>query len=143
MKARRWTFEDIPLIARLEEESFSDPWNRRMLADSFLSPNFCGYLLEEGGQITAYGGIEMIPDEAELLLIATAEMYRRCGRAQEVLNTLFAEAKKNGVTKMFLEVRVSNAAAQMLYLKNGFVGVYVRPRYYADGEDAIVMKKEF
>ena len=38
-------------------------------------------------------------------------------------------------------MRVSNAPAQRLYLKNGFIGQYARSRYYPDGEDAIVMKK--
>ena len=28
-----------------------------------------------------------------------------------------------------------------LYLKNGFGGLYARPRYYPDGEDALVMQK--
>ena len=43
---------------------------------------------------------------------------------------------------MFLEVRVSNAEAQMLYLKCGFRGLYARTRYYPDGEDAVVMSRE-
>ena len=30
----------------------------------------------------------------------------------------------------------------LLYLKKGFKGVYARSRYYSNGEDAIVMKKE-
>ena len=42
---------------------------------------------------------------------------------------------------MFLEVRVSNAAAMSLYLKRGYVGRYARPRYYGDGEDALVLEK--
>jgi ribosomal-protein-alanine N-acetyltransferase len=69
-------------------------------------------------------------------------MYRRCGRAQKILDRLIEEAHTRGVKKLFLEVRVSNAGAMMLYLKNGFVGLYTRSRYYPDGEDAVVMKKE-
>ena len=118
------------------------PWNRRALADSFLSGRFFGSLLEEDGVITAYGGMSVTLDEAEIELIATAEMYRRCGRGQKILQDLLEEAKKRDVKRVFLEVRVSNAPAQLLYLKNGFTGVYARSRYYPDGEDAIVMKKE-
>ena len=69
-------------------------------------------------------------------------MYRRCGRGQKILQDLLEEATQRGVKRVFLEVRVSNAPAQLLYLKNGFTGVYARSRYYPDGEDAIVMKKE-
>lgn len=143
MNGREWLFEDLNEIAALERECFSDdPWNVRMLAESFLSGRFFGSLLEEDGVITAYGGMSFVEDEAELELIATAEMYRRCGRAERILNDLFEEAVRRGIKRIFLEVRVSNSSALMMYLKNGFVGIYARSRYYPDGEDAIVMKKE-
>lgn len=142
MNGRVWTMEDLDAIAELEQECFSDPWNRRMLADSFLSGSFFGSLLEENGALVAYGGMNIVLDEAEIQLIATSEMYRRCGRGSRILEDLLEEAKKRGVKRIFLEVRVSNASAQMLYLKHGFIGVYCRTRYYPDGEDALVMKKE-
>ncbi len=142
MNGREWTTEDLTEIAKLEEECFSDPWSQRMLADSFLSDGFFGSLLEEGNAITAYGGMRTVGEEAEIELIATAEMYRRCGRGGKILDDLLDEAARRGVKAVFLEVRVSNAAAQLLYLKKGFKGLYARSRYYPNGEDAIVMKKE-
>ena len=143
MNGRVWTMHDLDQIELLEQECFSvEPWNRRMLMESFLSQRFFGVLLEEDGVVTAYGGIQVLYEDAELLLLATAEMYRRCGRGQKLLDDLIAEAKRRGAKRMFLEVRVSNAPAQLMYLKNGFVGTYARPRYYPDGEDALVMKKE-
>lgn len=142
MNGRAWQYADLGAIAALEAECFSDPWNMRMLAESFLSGHFFGSLLEENGIITAYGGMSVVEDEAEVQLIATAEMYRRCGRGGKILEDLIGEAKRRGVRRMFLEVRVSNAPAMMLYLKHGFRGLYARVRYYADGEDAIVMMKE-
>lgn len=142
MNGREWTTEDLAEIAKLEEECFPDPWTKRMLADSYLSGSFFGSLMEEGGGITAYGGIHIVGEEAEIELIATAEMYRRCGRGGKILDDLLEEAARRGVKAVFLEVRVSNAAAQLLYLKKGFKGLYARSRYYPDGEDALVMKKE-
>ncbi|MDE6058937.1 MAG: ribosomal protein S18-alanine N-acetyltransferase [Clostridia bacterium] len=143
MNGRVWTAEDLDEIAGLEEECFpTEHWTRRMLADSFVSGNFFGVLLEEDGAVTAYGGMSIVCDEAEVQLIATAEMYRRCGRGGKILEDLLDEAARRGVKHVFLEVRVSNASAQMLYLKHGFKGVYCRTRYYPDGEDALVMKKE-
>ena len=58
------------------------------------------------------------------------------------MEDLLEEAKKRGVKRVFLEVRVSNSSAIMLYLTSGFRGLYARSRYYPDGEDAIVMVKE-
>jgi ribosomal-protein-alanine N-acetyltransferase len=42
-----------------------------------------------------------------------------------------------------LEVRVSNTAAQQFYRKVGYRDVFVIDRYYANGEDAVVMMKWF
>ena len=142
MNGRQWTTEDLAEISKLEQECFTDPWTQRMLADSHLSDRFFGSLLEEEDGITAYGGMHITGDEAEIELIATAEMYRRCGRGSKILDDLLEEAQRRGVQNVFLEVRISNAPAQLMYLKKGFKGVYARPRYYPDGEDAIVMKKE-
>ena len=44
---------------------------------------------------------------------------------------------------IILEVRKSNFSAINLYLKFGFSELGIREKYYYDGEDAIVMKKEF
>ncbi len=143
MTVRAWEMQDLDAIADLERECFPvDPWNRRMLAESFLSDHFYGALLEEDGVITAYGGMGIVLDEAEIQLIAVPEMYRRCGRGGTVLKSLLDEAKRRGVKRVLLEVRVSNSPAQLLYLKNGFHGLYCRTRYYPDGEDAVVMEKE-
>lgn len=143
MNGRVWTFEDIERIAELERECFPNaPWSRRSLAETYLSERFFGVLLEEEGALTAYGGMSTVADEAEIELIATAEMFRKCGRGGKILDDLLEEAKRRGVKRVFLEVRVSNAPALMLYLQKGFVGIYARSRYYPDGEDALVMKKE-
>lgn len=143
MNGREWTFEDLNRIAELEKECFPNAaWSMQSLAESFLSERFYGTLLEEDGAITAYGGMSYLLDEAEIQLIATAEMFRRCGRGGKILHDLLEQAERLGVKRVFLEVRVSNAPAQLLYLKNGFTGLYARSRYYPDGEDAIVMKKE-
>lgn len=42
---------------------------------------------------------------------------------------------------VLLEVRASNHAAIHLYEKEGFEIVGSRPRFYNDGEDAILMNK--
>ena len=142
MMGRAWRMDDLDAIAALEKECFSDPWNRRMLADSFLSEGFHGVLLEEEGALIAYGAVRVVCDEAEIELVAVSEMYRRCGRGKAVMDDLLSIAKEHGAKRVFLEVRVSNASAQILYLKCGFRGLYCRTRYYPDGEDAIVMARE-
>ena len=52
------------------------------------------------------------------------------------------KAKELGAEKCFLEVRVSNLPALTLYRKFGFEDLSIRAKYYADGEDALVMVKK-
>jgi len=41
----------------------------------------------------------------------------------------------------FLEVRVSNETAKKIYERYGFIVINVRKGYYADGEDAYIMRR--
>ncbi len=143
MILREWRYEDILKIAQMEKECFpKEPWSFQMLADSFDSDNFTGILADDGGEITGYGGITVNVDTADIDNIAVSEPYRRGGTGAKILERLIAIAQKNGCNKIFLEVRVSNSAAMLLYLKHGFKGIYARTRYYTDGEDCLVMAKE-
>ena len=93
-------------------------------------------------EVLGYGFLVAPGEDADLANIAVGKEYRRRGIAHGILESLESKAVSLGVRRIFLEVRVSNAAAMSLYLKEGFVGRYVRPRYYGDGEDAVVMWKE-
>ena len=143
MLIRGWKYEDILRISQIEEECFPDePWNFKMLASSFEQENFFGVIAEDGGEIAGYGGITVAAGTADVDNIAVTEHYRHSGIATAVLSELISIARAQGAEKVFLEVRVSNVAAMSLYLKNGFKGAYARTRYYADGEDCLVMSKE-
>ena len=138
---RKWTFQDILRISELEKECFSEPWSYRMFADAFSSRLFYGVLAEDGGELAGYACETVLFENAEIDNIAVAKGYRRQGVGAALLRELEREARELGAVKMLLEVRVSNSPAMQLYLKNGFGGLYARPRYYPDGEDALVMQK--
>lgn len=142
MLIRPWKYEEILRIAQIEEECFpQEPWSFKMLASSFESDAFYGILADDCGEIAGYGGITVAADTADIDNIAVSEPYRHSGIATAILDELCRHAAEKGVKKVFLEVRVSNAAAMSLYLKSGFKGLYARTRYYSDGEDCLVMVK--
>ena len=141
MTFRPWTYEDVYAVAALEKQCFSDPWTFRMLADSFFSENTRTLAAEEGGELAGYAILSVLFEDAELADIAVSPKFRRRGLADEMLARLEGEARAAGAGRVLLEVRVSNAPAMRLYLKRGYVGCGVRPRYYADGEDALIMQK--
>ena len=141
MQIREWQFKDILALSELESSCFtSDAWSYRTFAACFENPAFCGVVAEDGDEIVGYGGITAAADSADVENVLVAEGFRRCGIGTKLLKKLISVARSKGAKDIFLEVRVSNAAAMAMYLKCGFVGVYARKKYYSDGEDCLVMK---
>jgi ribosomal-protein-alanine N-acetyltransferase len=100
------------------------------------------FLLEchAGGNVVALCEILRGVDDAEILNIETLPNHRRQGLAESLLLEAINWAASNRRSHIWLEVRVSNQAAIQLYQKLDFATVSTRKHYYADGEDALVMK---
>ncbi len=142
MQARDWTKEDIAGIAALEKACFSDPWSEEAFFAAFSSPYFAGVLIEDNGKLAAYACASALFEDAEISVVAVAPEYRRRGLGKAVLCELEKRVREKGAERIFLEVRVSNESALGLYRGAGFESFGVRKKYYADGEDAFVMRKE-
>lgn len=87
---------------------------------------------------------EYVIGEATLMDICVVPTEQGKGYGKVLLNQFLAQAKKLGSTKIFLEVRAKNIAAQMLYMNAGFIEIDRRTGYYPSSsgfgyEDAIVM----
>jgi len=80
--------------------------------------------------------------EAEILTLAVHPEARRQGHGAALLAGAMAGAVARGATAMFLEVAEGNAAARALYARAGFAEVGRRRRYYPDGGDALVLRRE-
>ena len=141
MIAREWKREDIPQIAEIEKQCFSDPWNEQAFASGMNSPFFYGVLFEEGGQVCAYACEMVIFEDAEVLNVAVSPSFRRQGLGEKLLIALEEYAKDKGSERLLLEVREGNEPARRLYEKLGFASFGVRKNYYEDGENAVVMQK--
>jgi ribosomal protein S18 acetylase RimI-like enzyme len=61
--------------------------------------------------------------------------------ARALLDAALRDETAGGVRTALLEVRASNLAARAFYASSGFVAVGRRSRYYADGEDALLMTR--
>ena len=65
---------------------------------------------------------------------------RRRGWGKRLLTLAINEAYRKGHDRVFLEVRINNAAAKALYQVMGFQEVGRRKGFYSNGEDAIFME---
>ena len=58
------------------------------------------------------------------------------------MQELFVHVCLEGAKTVSLEGRRGNRAVCALYYKLGFSEIAIRPRYYADGEDALMLAKD-
>ncbi|MDY6964573.1 MAG: ribosomal protein S18-alanine N-acetyltransferase [Halobacteriota archaeon] len=132
---------DFAQLINLEREAFQEtnPYVYTNLYES--CPN--GFLVaEKDGLVIGYVvGLLTDDHEGRIFSFAVNKRHRRSGIGTELLNAIFTIFRDNEIFKVRLEVRQSNEAARSLYRKLGFNVTGFIPRYYSDGEDAIVMKK--
>ena len=138
-----WRVDDLPKIAEIERATFRQFWTQKMLEDSFLLPNILTLVAKNAdGAVVGYIFGLIAADSVDIANLAVDRAYTRQKIATELLKKFELLAKERQIKRLYLEVRVSNSAALQLYLKNGYIGRYVRQRYYDDGEDAIILQKE-
>lgn len=82
-------------------------------------------------------------DEAEILTLAVMPEAQGRGHGAVLLIMAMTGALARGARSMFLEVSTTNIPALRLYTTSGFAEVGRRPRYYADGSDALVLRRDF
>jgi ribosomal-protein-alanine acetyltransferase len=93
--------------------------------------------------ITGFVAGRWAADEAEILNLAVRPEARRAAHGSALLSAALQGFRDRKVSRVFLEVRESNAAAVAFYGKHGFVPVGRRKGYYRDPrEDAVVMEKK-
>jgi len=139
------TAADIPAVAAIERDVFSDPWSARSFADTLARPETVFLALDgEERRLAGYAIGLAVRDEGEVLNLAVRAEARRQGAGGRLLDALLGELKRRGARRVFLEVRSSNEAAVHLYEGAGFRRIGRRPAYYAHPrEDAVTMALDF
>ena len=112
-------------------------WDARIIAGQLSQPGVFGLIDGRGGMILA----RHVADEAEVLTVAVVPEQRQKGLGGALVVAAAEEARLLGARALFLEVSTRNPAARGLYQRLGFVQVGRRRGYYADGADALTLKK--
>ena len=130
---------DIDAVHRIETESFPAPWRREFFISELGADGRYNLVAKLDGAVAGYLFAMWIFDEMHVNKIAVDAAMRRRGIADALMARCLAFAREHGVETISLEVRRSNEGAQGFYRHLGFEATYVRPRYYPDGEAAVVM----
>ena len=128
------------LLAGVHAAAFppGECWSATVIALQLGAPGGFGFVHERGGMVLG----RVVSDEAEILTLAVAPLVRRTGIGMALLRAAISFAGQQGAIAMFLEVAVANSSARSLYGQAGFIEVGRRSRYYADGADALVLRRD-
>jgi len=140
MRFEALKYEHLKQMVLIEEEAFDTPWSERMFIPEVEDPN-AHYIVgvKADNEVVCYGGFHAILDEAHITNIAVKASERGRGYGKFLLNELLTLAKSLGCTNITLEVKDNNTKAINLYTSFGFNAEGIRPKYYPDGHDAILM----
>ncbi len=139
---RKISKNDLDIILGIEKRSFSLPFTREMFESLLGQEPFDGFVSENNGKIEGYLIYSLVVDEMQLLTIAVDKPFRNRGVGEMLMKEMIRVADEHEVKVIFLEVRLSNAAARALYDKFGFKEAGIRKKYYRDNnEDAILMAR--
>jgi ribosomal-protein-alanine N-acetyltransferase len=138
--------EHAALFATLHAACFPEAWDANAFRTFLSQPGTIGLL----GQVVKGDGMgqsagfllgRCAAGEAEILTIGVLPKHRRDGRGGELLDSLVHFLPAD-VGALFLEVAAGNEAAIALYRTRGFRRVARRVRYYSDGQDALVLRRD-
>jgi ribosomal-protein-alanine N-acetyltransferase len=152
---------DLLAVCHIEQESFPQPWPfsafERFLGEpGFLVAQVCGPATEnprnpskvgDDGRVVGYVVADVVPNHgAGIGHVKDLAVAEAC-RGERVGTRLLARALRamadEGAGSVKLEVRRSNDAGRALYEAFDFERRGTVPRYYDNGEDALVMVRKF
>ena len=141
---RKANLRDIPAILEIEQECFrEDSFSREQFAYLIGRSKGIFYVVVEQEQIIAYISLLLHAGTRYLRIysIAVHPDFRGKGLGQALMDQTIRTANECKAAKITLEVKVTNAAAIALYMKNGFIPAGIKPCYYHDGSNAIYMQR--
>jgi ribosomal-protein-alanine N-acetyltransferase len=145
---RRPQVDDIDGMLKIEGSVFHEPWTKSMLLHEMFSPLSKGWVAEcsnalSRSSLVGYVFFWMVAGEVHLTRLAVDSSWHGLGIGSQLLRAMLNSGILENAQQAILEVRSSNAVARKLYEKCGFIQIGVRPRYYENREDAIIMQCDF
>jgi ribosomal-protein-alanine N-acetyltransferase len=132
---------DLRSVVDIERAAFDQPWPYAAFERFLDEPGFL--VAVESEAVIGYVVGDVTPnfgrDIGHVKDLAVADAARRRGVGRSLLVRSLVALTVDGAAVVKLEVREGNGAARALYRDVGFDVARRIPRYYRDGEDALVM----
>lgn len=135
---------DLLAILRIEKASFPQPWPYDAFDEFLGEPAFLVAVCDDA--IAGYVVADVTPNHGRGLGhvkdLAVHPDRRGDGIGSTLLSRALMVLAAHDAESVKLEVREGNEAAMALYRTHGFEPLRRVPRYYNDGDDAIVMIRD-
>lgn len=120
----------------LEQQCFEDAWSESLW--QLYLPHACSYrLCDDHSRLLGFTLCQRVLDEVELLRIAVVPDCRQQGFGRLLLQQTLDNLSAQGVKRILLEVRASNAAAIALYQCCDLQRDAIRKDYYETTEPGV------
>ena len=141
----RWMIRrDMPEVLEAENQSFEFPWNEEDFLRCLRQRNCIGMVAEHADRVVGFMIYELHKTRLHILSFAVAPAFRRRYVGKQMLKKLVGKLSGQRRTRILLEVRETNLAAQLFFKTSGFRAVSVLRSFYEDTpEDAYVMQYRY
>src|SRR3990172_4452317 len=115
----RWMIRrDMPEVLAIEGESFEFPWLEDEFARCLRQRNCIGMVAEHDDRVVGFMIYELNKTRIHVLNFAVAAEYRRRGVGTQMVAKLVGKLSAQRRTRVVLEVRETNLAAQLFFRSN-------------------------
>ncbi len=138
----RWMVRrDMPEVLAIEKECFEFAWSEEEFLRCLRQRNCIGMVAEYEGRVAGFMIYELPKTKIHLLNIATLPEYRRLGIGTQMIAKLIGKLGNQRRTRISLEVRETNLAAQLFLRSAGFRATEILRNFYEEtAEDAYLMQ---
>jgi ribosomal-protein-alanine N-acetyltransferase len=138
---RPMKLEDIDGVIKIEKDLFPEPWDEDAFYLSIMMNNYISVVGTIKDKIISYMIGRPEGNNFHLMNIAVSRKFWKKGYGSKMISYLLKELEKNKLIKScYLEHRITNKAAFEMYKKFGFKVVGIRPNYYGNKIDAVIME---
>ena len=141
----RWMIRrDMSEVLQIEADSFEFPWSEEEFIRCLRQRNCIGMVAEQDDRVVGFMIYELHKTRLHVLNFAVSPTARRAGIGRRMVAKLVGKLSQQRRTRIMLEVRETNLAAQLFFRSQGFRAVNVLRDFYEDTtEDAYLMQYRY
>ena len=133
--------KDIDLCYELDSSTISF-WTKKQWASEFKKEGIKVVGLFLSSLLIGICVFHVVLDEAQINFFVVNQKYRKKGYGTYLMNYIMKQCEILNISKLLLEVSLTNTTAEKFYNQFDFYTVGIRTNYYKDGSDALLKEKK-